>query len=109
MKTFVAALMLTTLVPFAVLAQTPQAAGRGGRGAGPRSIVGLTASSELMKTHIPLAERIAHTDPAKYNQAASVHNGSGPMAYMALHDSRRDDKFHLGSNFLFLHRGIIPP
>jgi mannose-6-phosphate isomerase-like protein (cupin superfamily) len=31
------------------------------------------------------------------------------MAYMALHDSRRDDKFHLGSNFLFLHRGIIPP
>ena len=56
MKTFVAALMLTTLVPFAVMAQTPQAAGRGaaGRGAAPRSIVGLTASSELMTTHIPL-------------------------------------------------------
>jgi mannose-6-phosphate isomerase-like protein (cupin superfamily) len=110
MKTFIAALMLTSLVPLAAIAQTPQAAGRGGRGAAPppRSIEGLTASSQLMTTHIPLADRIAHTDPARYNQANSVHNGSGPMSYMALHDSRRDDKFRLGSNFLFLHRGIIP-
>jgi mannose-6-phosphate isomerase-like protein (cupin superfamily) len=109
MKPFIAALLLTTLVPVAALAQTPQAGRGGGRGGPPPSIEGLTASSQLMTTRIPLAERIAHTDPARYNNAASVHAGSGPMNYMALHDSRRDDKFKLGSNFLFLHRGILPP
>src|SRR5690242_3840581 len=62
-----------------------------------------------MTTHVPLAARIAHTDPARHNHLAAVHNGSGPMDYMALYDVRRDDKFHLGSNLLFLHRGVLPP
>ncbi len=107
MKNFIAALLITSLVPVAALAQAQQG-GRGGRGPAP-SMEGLTASSQLMTTRVPLADRIAHTDPAQYNNAASVHAGSGPMNYMALHDSRRGDKFKLGSNFLFLHRGILPP
>jgi len=94
-------------MPMLAAAQPPQQ-GRGGRGA-PRSIEGLTASSELAKTPVPLADRIAHTDPARYNRVPASHNGSGPIEYMSLHDSRREDKFKLGSNFLFLHRGFLPP
>lgn len=87
------------LVPVAALAQ--------GRGA--PSIEGLTASSELAKTRVPLAQRITSHDPKQYNQLGSVHGGSGPMQFMALHDSRRGDRFNLGSNLLFMHRGVLPP
>ncbi len=60
---------------------------------------------------IPIADRIAHTDPAKYQHLASVHNGAGPMDYMPLFDTRsgKTAKFNLGTNLFFLHRGIIPP
>lgn len=60
---------------------------------------------------MPLSERIAHTDPAKYQHLASVHNGSGPMDYMALFDAKnaQSAKFDLGSNLFFLHRGVLPP
>ena len=52
----------------------------------------------------PLASRIAHTDPAKYRQSASVHRGAGSLDYMGLLD------FHaLDTNLYFLHRGIIQP
>ncbi len=27
---------------------------------------------------VPLAQRIAHTDPAKFRHLPSVHNGAGP-------------------------------
>jgi mannose-6-phosphate isomerase-like protein (cupin superfamily) len=59
----------------------------------------------------PLAQRIAHTDPAKYHHMPSVHHGAGPMDYMPLYDTRSPDvaKFNLGTNLFFLHRGIIPP
>jgi mannose-6-phosphate isomerase-like protein (cupin superfamily) len=59
----------------------------------------------------PLAERIAHTDPAKYQHLPSVHNGSGPMGYMALFDVKNSQsaKFNLGTNLFFLHRGVLPP
>ena len=58
-----------------------------------------------------LAQRIAHTDPAKYKHLPSVHNGSGPMDYMALFDikSPQSAKFNLGTNLFFLHRGVLPP
>jgi len=52
----------------------------------------------------PLAERIAHTDPAKYRPSKSVHHGAGQMDYMALFDSHS-----LDTNLFFLHRGIIEP
>src|SRR5437667_2936951 len=52
----------------------------------------------------PLAERIVHTDPAKYRASPRVHQGPGQLDYMALFD------FHsLDTNLFFLHRGIIEP
>ena len=71
-----------------------------------------TASSPLAIGHVPLAERIAHTDPSKYGNQPAVHNGSGPMHYMPLFDSRREPntmEFDLGTNLMFLHRGVLPP
>jgi mannose-6-phosphate isomerase-like protein (cupin superfamily) len=71
-----------------------------------------TASSPLSIGHVPLTLRIAHTDPSKYGNQPAVHNGSGPMHYMALFDSRREPnttQFNLGTNLMFLHRGILPP
>lgn len=62
---------------------------------------------------VPLAQRIAHTDPAKYVHHGEVHNGAGPMDYMPLFAAGNAGgggaKFNLGTNLFFLHRGIIPP
>jgi mannose-6-phosphate isomerase-like protein (cupin superfamily) len=52
----------------------------------------------------PLAQRITHTDPAKYRPQKSVHQGAGPMAYMGLMDQNS-----LDANLFFLHRGVIEP
>ena len=52
----------------------------------------------------PLAQRIAHTDPAKYRPAKAAHGGAGQMDYMALLDAHS-----LETNLLFLHRGILEP
>ena len=69
-----------------------------------------TASSPLSRTHVPLAERIAHGAGPDYPAHPTVHNGSGPMNYMALFDGRANTaKFNLGVNLLFLHRGVLPP
>ena len=68
------------------------------------------ASSPLSRTHVPLAERIAHGAGPNYPAHPTVHNGSGPMNYMALFDGRGNAaKFNLGANLLFLHRGVLPP
>src|SRR5260370_16472045 len=60
---------------------------------------------------MPLAQRIAHTDPTKYHHMPAVEDGAGPMDYMPLYDTRSPNvaKFNLGTNLFFLHRGIIPP
>ena len=52
----------------------------------------------------PLANRVVHTDPAKYRPSPSVHGGAGQLDYMALFDSHS-----LDTNLYFLHRGIIEP
>src|ERR1035441_3615823 len=52
----------------------------------------------------PLAQRIAHTDPAKYRVAKGVHGGAGQMDFMALLDAHS-----LDTNLYFLHRGILEP
>jgi len=52
----------------------------------------------------PLAQRIAHTDPAKYRAGKAVHGGAGQMEYMVLLDEHS-----LDANLLFLHRGILEP
>jgi len=68
------------------------------------------ASSPLSRTHVPLAQRIAHGAGPDYPAHPSVHNGSGPMNYMALFDGRAESaKFNLGVNLFFLHRGVLPP
>ena len=64
----------------------------------------------LSAQEVPLSQRIAHTDPSQFQLHADVHQGAGPMSYMALFDqSGRTAKFNLGTNLLFLHRGVIPP
>jgi mannose-6-phosphate isomerase-like protein (cupin superfamily) len=52
----------------------------------------------------PLAQRIAHTDPAKYMPAKAAHGGAGQMEYMGLLDAHS-----LDTNLCFLHRGILEP
>ena len=52
----------------------------------------------------PLAKRIAHTDPAKYRDAKSVHGGAGVLSFMEL--LGRDS---LNTNLIFLHRGVLQP
>jgi mannose-6-phosphate isomerase-like protein (cupin superfamily) len=52
----------------------------------------------------PLAQRIAHSDPAQYRVSPSVHGGPGRLRYMSLLSSSDMD-----TNVYFLHRGIIEP
>src|SRR3984893_5185110 len=52
----------------------------------------------------PLAQRIAHTDPAKYTAHTAVHGGPGQMNFMALLDSHS-----LDTNLFFVHRGVLEP
>ena len=48
----------------------------------------------------PLAQRIAHTDPAKYRIAKAVHGGAGQMEFMVLLDAHS-----LDTNLMFLASG----
>jgi mannose-6-phosphate isomerase-like protein (cupin superfamily) len=56
-----------------------------------------------LMTAQPLAQRIGHTDPSKYNVSKPVHAGAGELHYMTL--LPRDAVFNLN----FMHRGIILP
>ncbi len=53
---------------------------------------------------MPLAQRIAHTDPARYHHIKAVHDGAGAMDFEVLLNSDA-----LDTNLLFLHRGVIEP
>ena len=53
---------------------------------------------------LPLAERIAHTEPSKYRVSPAVHGGPGQLNYMGLFNATA-----LDTNLYFLHRGIIQP
>ena len=52
----------------------------------------------------PLADRIAHTDPARYRSSPAVHGGPGTLNFFALFNTDAID-----ANLQFLHRGVIPP
>jgi mannose-6-phosphate isomerase-like protein (cupin superfamily) len=52
----------------------------------------------------PLAQRIAHTDPAKYRPAKAAHGGAGQLDLMVLLDAHS-----LDTNLCFLHRGVLEP
>jgi len=51
-----------------------------------------------------LAERIAHTDPARYRSSPAVHGGPGKVDFFALFSTDAID-----ANLQFLHRGVIEP
>jgi mannose-6-phosphate isomerase-like protein (cupin superfamily) len=53
---------------------------------------------------LPLAQRIARTEPAKYRASPAVHGGPGQLNYMGLFNATA-----LDTNLYFLHRGIIQP
>ena len=80
-------LVVAAIVPLVVLALSAQ--GRGGPANPQRP---------------PLAERIAHNDPARYRPSPSVHHGPGQLDYFALFNSGAID-----TNLWFMHRGIIEP
>jgi mannose-6-phosphate isomerase-like protein (cupin superfamily) len=64
------------------------------------SLLGVT----IAPAHGPLAERIAHKDPAKYRKAKQVHAGAGELHFMDMFGWR-----DFGTNLFFLHRGVLPP
>lgn len=68
----------------------------------PLSIAAPSAAQQ--QARLPLAERIAKTDPTQYVTRESVHVGAGPMSFTGLFDSSA-----LDTNFHFLHRGVISP
>jgi mannose-6-phosphate isomerase-like protein (cupin superfamily) len=62
------------------------------------------AQQSVYKPPVPLEQRIAHADPAKYRHMPAVHNGPGALEYMPLFDAQS-----LDTNLFFMHRGILPP
>src|SRR5437879_4935391 len=65
--------------------------------------IALFAALSLMAAD-PLAQRIIHTDPAKYRPSKAVHDGAGTMQIGSLLESGS-----LDTNLYFVHRGVIPP
>jgi mannose-6-phosphate isomerase-like protein (cupin superfamily) len=58
----------------------------------------------LLCAREPLAQRIAHSDPSKYQKYQGAHGGAGELDLMVMFDASA-----LDVNLLFLHRGIIQP
>jgi mannose-6-phosphate isomerase-like protein (cupin superfamily) len=52
----------------------------------------------------PLAERIAHADPAKYQHLSAVHDGAGSMDFEVMLGADA-----LDTNLIFFHRGVLLP
>jgi len=58
----------------------------------------------LLSAADPLPKRIAHSDSSKYRIAKRVHRGAGELHFTGLFDAQT-----FSTNFIFLHRGVIPP
>lgn len=69
-----------------------------------RTLATLLLSLPVLLARDPLAQRIAHTDPTRYNVAKTVHAGAGELHYQGLFDAQT-----FNTNVIFLHRGVIPP
>jgi mannose-6-phosphate isomerase-like protein (cupin superfamily) len=63
----------------------------------------MRVSAQSPATAGPPAQRIVHTDPAKYRPSPAVHGGAGTMSFTALLN-----RGALTPEFNFLHRGVIP-
>jgi mannose-6-phosphate isomerase-like protein (cupin superfamily) len=55
-------------------------------------------------SRLALADRIAHTDPARYRSSPAIHGGAGALDFFPLFNTDAID-----ANLQFLHRGVIPP
>jgi len=64
----------------------------------------LIACVALAAGREPLEQRIARTDPAKFRKIRAVHAGAGELHYQGLFNAQT-----FNTNFIFLHRGVIPP
>ena len=51
-----------------------------------------------------LADKIGHSDPARYHDLTAVHDGAGSMQFGELLGAHA-----LSTNLMFVHRGVIPP
>ena len=58
----------------------------------------------IRRRGVPLAQRIAHTDPSRYRPSSAVHGGPGQVSFFALFNGDV-----LDTNLWFLHRGVIQP
>ena len=68
------------------------------------AVLGLTAlGTTLAADDATLAQRIQHTEPAKYRPLTAVHAGAGNMAFAGLLP-----RGAVTPHFNFLHRGEIP-
>ncbi len=70
-------------------------------------LVGLApipAAQQAQETPPALAQRIVHTDPARFRPSPAVHGGAGHLDFTALIGAGGQD-----TNFYFLHRGVIAP
>ena len=65
---------------------------------------GLLALRATVSADDGLAQRIQHTDPAKYRPLTAVHAGAGNMAFAGLLA-----RGAVTPHFNFLHRGEIRP
>jgi len=66
--------------------------------------LGLQGMSQISKAQNGLAQRIAHTDPSKYQSSAHVHGGAGSLALMPLFGPS-----DFNTNLIFVHRGVLLP
>jgi mannose-6-phosphate isomerase-like protein (cupin superfamily) len=68
------------------------------------SAASVAADTPQPTASTPLAQRIAHTDPATFRSLTGVHGGAGSMDFGVLLGADA-----LSTNFIFLHRGVIQP
>jgi mannose-6-phosphate isomerase-like protein (cupin superfamily) len=69
-----------------------------------RSLFLILLAALSLSAREPLAQRIAHTDPAKFQTVKAVHEGPGQLSYSVLLDSHS-----LDTNLYFMHRGVMEP
>jgi mannose-6-phosphate isomerase-like protein (cupin superfamily) len=73
------------------------------RGFALAALTGLLASG-IAQAAAPLAQRIGHSDPAKFRHLSSVHRGAGTMDFGPIVGADA-----LSANLIFVHRGVIAP
>lgn len=68
------------------------------------ALIAIWAATTAEAPRAPLAQRIGHSDPARFRPLSHVHAGAGTMKFAPILDGRA-----LSTNLLFIHRGVIDP